>query len=100
MPYAVEFATDVKTYLEGLRHVSRAAIETIWQDAERELGADADRLHLRNQKPPGALTFEYELPIGDGVTQYLFRFVATMEFAAVGVIRVVFAEHEVIGSIV
>ena len=99
MPYHVELTHTASEYLFSVTEVSRESIEEMWQEAERKLGEDADVLHLRNQKPPGAQTFEYETIANDGITQYLFRFIATMAFAAQGVIRIEYVDHEIIGTI-
>jgi hypothetical protein len=97
--YAVEFLPAVTEYLLALTSISVEAIETILHGTEAELGADAEKFYARDPGPAGSQHFEFETTIGDGVTQYLFRFIATMEFASQGVVRVVYVDHEILGTI-
>ena len=99
MAYAVEFMPEIFTYLHGLSDVSAQAIDGLIQGVEAELGEHAEKFYATDPGTPGSPHFNYEVPVGDGVTQYLFRFVVTMQFAAQGVIRVEYADHEIIGTI-
>lgn len=97
MPYAVATSPSVLDYLLSLADVSAACLEQLIRDYETELTRDADRLYEVGKSGP--FCFRVDYPVPDGDTQRVFRLEVSMESAAGGIVRVVYAEHEVVGRV-
>lgn len=97
MPYAVATTLPVLDYLADREELSDEALRRLIATYEHDLALNADHLWKVGPLEPGSFCFQCEYPIPDIDTQHLFRLVVSMESAAGGVVRVVFADHEVLG---
>jgi hypothetical protein len=93
MPYYVETAPLVLDYIasiEGLSDPGRAAVVDGYID---ELGRDADKFLALYPLGPESLHFRYDYPLAEGGRLYNFEFIVDGTPMEVGVVRVVYVEH-------
>jgi hypothetical protein len=92
--YFVMTADSVEAYIQGIPGLSERAKENLINGYVADLASDADRFLKRSPLAHESYLFEYEYALIDGGLIYSFRFIADGSNMAMGVVQVVYVDHE------
>jgi hypothetical protein len=92
--YHVQTAESVEAYLHGLEGFSEDGKRQVIEGYLHDLAERAD--HFLERYPLGheSYLFEYEYALIDGPLIYSFRFIADGSHMPVGVVQVIYVDHE------
>ena len=92
--YFVHVAASVEAYVRGIEALSEERRRQILNACLQDLARGADHFLQRYPLEHESYTFEYEYALIDGDLVYSFRFVADASHMAMGIIQVIYVDHE------
>src|SRR5256885_695293 len=96
MPYLVQTLPSVEEYLAAIVDLPRDVILEVLADVEHVLSEKADFYLERFPLGHESYRFEFDTTIIHGDRMITFRFVVDAANREAGVVRIVYADHEII----
>ena len=92
--YFVHVADSVEVYIHGIDALSEERQQQILNACLQDLARDAEHFQERYPLEHESYTFQYEYALMDGDLIYSFRFVADGSKMEMGIVQVVYVDHE------
>jgi hypothetical protein len=92
--YFVHVAESVEEYIRGIDALSEERRETILDECLQDLALHADHFLQLYPLEHESYSFQYEYALIDGGLIYSFRFIADGSHMAIGVVQVIYVDHE------
>src|SRR3954451_6315262 len=92
--YFVHVAESVEAYIHGIEALPEPRRQQILNACLRDLSRDADHFLQRYPLEHESYTFQYEYVLIDGNLIYSFRFVADGSHMAMGIVQVIYVDHD------
>jgi hypothetical protein len=92
--YVIQTAERVDAYIHGIEGFSEAGKRQVIDGYLHDLAEHADHFLERYPLEHESYTFEYEYALIDGSLIYSFRFIADGSHMSVGVVQVIYVDHE------
>ena len=92
--YLVQVAESVEAHIRGIDALSEERRQEILNACLQDLSQGADHFLQRYPLEHESYTFQYEYAFIDGDLVYSFRFVADGSHMEMGIVQVIYVDHE------
>ncbi len=92
--YFIHFAESVEAYVLGIEALAEERRQEVLNACLQDLARDADHFLQRYPLEHESYTFQYEYAFIDGDLVYSFRFIADGSHMEMGIVQVIYVDHE------